>query len=297
MNARRPMRQGAWTLTEVREPVRHPRRGQNDVEQVSAPVLRFPKRVIRRSETEYREHEDRRLKPIEKGQKQHRLQSTAGESRDCHHEERQANQNAENHTGQRHEIQLNPGGTMTVARMKFLFLIALSGMVLLGLVAAVAAEAPARDSAQPFRLASGDFRGIPFTVRQTPTEVECRFEVLRGNPSVHIELLPMREFRLFDPGEEHDTMALTPDARTGDFRRVIDTRGRFALVIVNAKNAPPAIVTLDLKTNVNPDNSDVARTLPPQRQLAVILISFAFFFITVTWSSRKLIRAMRASGR
>jgi hypothetical protein len=170
---------------------------------------------------------------------------------------------------------------MTVARMKFVFL-----MVLLG-----AAGAMAQDSGQPFRLAPGDFRWVPFTVRQTPTEVECRFQVIEGNPSVHIELLPMSEFRLFDRGEEHSTMAVTPDARTGDFRRVIDTRGRYALVVINAKNAPAATVTLDLQTNLNP--ADVARTLPPRRQLAVILISFAFFFVTVTWSSRKLIRAMR----
>ncbi len=176
---------------------------------------------------------------------------------------------------------------MTVSRMKFALLIVLF----------VAARAQAQDPGQPFRLAPGDVRWVPFTVRHTPTEVDCRFEVIEGNPTVHIELLPMSELRSFNRGEEHSTMALTPSAHSGDFRRVIDIRGRYALVVVNAKNAPPATVTLDLRTNANPSNADVARTLPPRRQLAVILISFAFFFITVTWSSRKLIRAMRMSGR
>jgi hypothetical protein len=176
---------------------------------------------------------------------------------------------------------------MTVARMKFALLIVL----------VFAARVQAQDPGQPFRLAPGDFRWVPFTVRHTPTEVECRFEVLEGDPTVHIELLPMSEFGSFNRGEEHSTMALTPSARTGDFRRVIDNRGRYALVVVNAKNAPPVTVTLDLRTNVNPSNADVARTLPPRRRLAVVLISFAFFFVTVTWSSRKLIRAMRMSGR
>lgn len=175
---------------------------------------------------------------------------------------------------------------MTKARMKFVFLALL-----------LAAGAQAQDRAQPFRLAPGDFRWIPFNVRQTPTEVECRFDVLEGHPSVHLELLPMSEFRLFDRGEEHSSLAVTPDARTGNFRRIIDSRGRYALVVINAKNAPPATVTLDLQTNVNPSNTDMARTLPPQRQLAVILISFAFFLVTVSWSSRKLIRAMRAAAR
>jgi hypothetical protein len=160
-----------------------------------------------------------------------------------------------------------------------------------------AAGAQAQDAGQPFRLAPGDFRAVPFTVRQTPTLVEGRFEVLQGSPTVHLELLPLSELRRFDQGAEHSTMALTPDARAGNFRRIVDTRGRYALVVVNAKDAPPATVALDLRMNLNPGNSDVVRTLPPGRQLAVILISFAFFFIAMTWSSRKLIRAMRASGR
>ena len=43
----------------------------------------------------------------------------------------------------------------------------------------------------------------------------------------------------------------------------------------------------------NPNDADLAKTLTPQRRLTVILISFAFLFITVSWSSRKLILAMR----
>lgn len=181
---------------------------------------------------------------------------------------------------------------MIAARMRFAFLIALLGAALTG-----STTARAQDPGQSFHLAPGDFRWVPFTVRQTPTEVECSFKVLEGNASVHVELFPMSEFRLFDRGQEHTTMALTPDGRSGDFRRIIDARGRYAVVVVNARNAPPATVALDFQTNVNPSNADMARTLPPGRQLAVILISFAFFLVTVTLSSRKLIRAMRMSSR
>jgi hypothetical protein len=150
-----------------------------------------------------------------------------------------------------------------------------------------------RDGGQPFRLEPGDFRWIPFTVHQTPSEVDCRFEVINGNPSVHVELLPMSEFRLFSRGREHDTMALTPDGQSGEFRRIIDVRGQYAVVVKNARSAPPATVLLRVQTNLNP-GADVARTLPPARRLTVILISFAFFFITVAWSGRKLMRAMRS---
>jgi hypothetical protein len=149
------------------------------------------------------------------------------------------------------------------------------------------------DKGQPFRLAAGDFRWVPFTVRHTPSEVDCHFEVVRGDASIHLELLPMSEFRLFSRGREHDTMALTPNGRSGEFRRIIDVRGQYAVVVENARDAPTATVLLRVQTNLNP-GADVARSLSPARRLTVILISFAFFFVTVAWSGRRLARAMRS---
>jgi hypothetical protein len=164
--------------------------------------------------------------------------------------------------------------------------------LLIALALLAAAANPSHDGVEPFRLESGDFRWVPFNVRQTPSEVDCHFEVVRGNPSVHMELLPMSEFRLFNRGRDHDTLALTPAGRSGDFRRIIETRGQYAVVIENARGAQPATVLLRVRTNVNP-GPDTAKTLPPGRRLAVVLISFAFFCVTVAWSGRKLIRAMR----
>jgi hypothetical protein len=164
--------------------------------------------------------------------------------------------------------------------------------VLAALLLAPAAQS--RDQGQPFRLEPGDFRWVPFTIRQTPSEVDCEFEVLKGNPSVHLELLPMSEFRLFDRGEEHDTMAVTPEGRSGEFRRIVDARGQYAVVVENAAGSSPATVRLRVETKVNP-GADVARTLPPARRLTVVLISFVFFFVTVAWPGRKLIRAMRSA--
>jgi hypothetical protein len=156
-----------------------------------------------------------------------------------------------------------------------------------------AASGQRDDAGQPFRLEPGDFRWIPFTVRHTPSEVDCRFEVTQGDPSIHVELLPMSEFRLFSRGREHDTMALTPNGRSGEFKRVIEVGGQYAVVVQNKRGAPPATVLLHVRTNLDP-GADVAQVLSPARRLTVILISFAFFFVTVAWSGRKLVRAMRA---
>jgi hypothetical protein len=153
--------------------------------------------------------------------------------------------------------------------------------------------AGAQETGQPFRLEPGDYRWQTIAIRQTPSQVDCHFEVLSGTPSVHLELLPKSEFRRFDRGEEHETLVVTPDGRSGAFRRIIDVSGEYDVVVVNGKHAPPATVSLEVRTSVNPNAGDTARTLSPQRRLTVILISFAFFFLTVTWSARKLLRAMR----
>jgi len=158
----------------------------------------------------------------------------------------------------------------------------------------LAAGSQTPDAGQPFKLEPGDFRWVPFTVRQTPVEVDCHFEVTGASNNVHLELLPMSDFRLFDRGREHETLAATPEARSGGFRRIIDVRGQYAVVVVNARGAPPAVVSLQLQTNVNPNGADIARTLSPQRRFTVIALSFAFFFVTVAWSGRKLILAMRS---
>jgi hypothetical protein len=160
----------------------------------------------------------------------------------------------------------------------------------------LAAIPTAPQPAQSFRLDSGDFRWVPFTVRQTPTGVDCRFEVVSGGSTVHAELLPIGEFRRFDRGLEHETMAATPKGRGGAFRRVINTRGQYAIVIVNEKGAESVTVSLSLETNANPDNGDIATPLTPERRRTVIALSVAFFLLTVTWSGTKLIAAMRANS-
>ena len=153
---------------------------------------------------------------------------------------------------------------------------------------------------QSFRLDPDDFRWFPLTVGNIPVGVSCRFEVLQGDATVHAELVPMSEFRLFNHGRKHDThdtMAFTAVGRSGEFRRVIDGRGQYAVIIANESHAQAAVVSLHVDTSAGPGGGDVARTLPPRRQLTVVLTGLAFFFVTVAWSSRKLVLAMRPAMR
>ncbi|MES1257521.1 MAG: hypothetical protein ABUS51_03790 [Acidobacteriota bacterium] len=161
------------------------------------------------------------------------------------------------------------------------------------MTALIALLLAATQAPQAIRLESGDYRWIPFTVKHVPTEVECRYEVLQGGASVHVELLPMSEFRAFNRGRAHETLAVSPNSRSGAFRRVIEQRGQYAVVVKNERNAPPVTVSLEVRTDLNPDAGLPAQELPPRRRLTVILISFALFFIIVTYSGVKLVRTLK----
>jgi len=149
--------------------------------------------------------------------------------------------------------------------------------------------------AMPLHLGPGEYRWIPFTVKRIPTLVDCRFRVLQGGPTVHMEIMSVPEFRRFNRGRDYDALATAPDGREGEIRRLVDERGEFAVVVANGDRAAVAMVDLEVRTDLDPSADSMARVLPPGRRLAVILISFGIFFGVVTWSGLRLLRVTRAS--
>jgi hypothetical protein len=148
-------------------------------------------------------------------------------------------------------------------------------------------------SAVPLRLGPGEYKWVPLTVKRIPTGVDCRFRVLQGGATVHMEILSGAEFRRFNRGREYDALATAPAGRQGEIRRLMDESGNFAVVVANDDRAPEAMVDLEVSTDLNPSPDSMARVLSPQRRLGVIVISFAIFFGIVTWSGFWLLRATR----
>ena len=166
----------------------------------------------------------------------------------------------------------------------------MKGLLLTLFFAAVATAA----EPQRIHLEPGEYRWVPITVKQIPTEVACRLELSGGQPTVHAELLPMSEFRLFVRRQKHDTLAISREGQSVEFRRIVDSRGQYAVVVRNRENGGPVDLTFEVRTEVDPSSGAVAQTLPGRRRLTVILASFALFFATVLWSGLKLMRAIRA---
>ena len=149
---------------------------------------------------------------------------------------------------------------------------------------------------EPFHLGPGEFRWVPFTVNQTPTAIACRYDIVAGGRTVHLELLAIREFHQFNRGRPHRILSEAPAGESaGAFRYLVKDRGQYAVVVVNDAHASPVAVSLEAAAELDPTPRNVARELPAGRRLAVILISFSLFFIIAGWAGTKLVRAMRNS--
>jgi hypothetical protein len=123
--------------------------------------------------------------------------------------------------------------------------------------------------------------------------VICRFRVVKGAATVHAELAPRDEFRAFARRRSYEKLTATGETTNGFFSQILSEPGDYSVILINAENAPAALVSFSIETRLNPTSPGVARTLPPERRLVVILISFAIFFASAGWSGHRLIRAMK----
>lgn len=155
----------------------------------------------------------------------------------------------------------------------------------------VAPTAPPGDPGQVFVLQ--DYRWVPVIVRRTPTAIECRFEVVTGQPTVHVELVTESDFGLFSRHRAYQALEATKSGNSGGFARTIDTAGRYRVLIRNDRGAPPAAVSLLVRTEVDPPFTTSSIGVTPRRRLVVILASMTLFIGTVLWSGRKLLRAYK----
>lgn len=160
-------------------------------------------------------------------------------------------------------------------------------------IATASLAAQSADTSQVFVLKSGDYTWLPVSVHRIPTAVDCHFEVVGGNPPVHAELVSSRDFVLYSRGREYETLAVTPSGGAGGFRRIIETRGNYRIVILNDRGAPAAAVNLTVHVDVDPEPSTVTTGISTRRKIGVILASLALFVTTVIWSGRKLLRAYK----
>jgi hypothetical protein len=135
------------------------------------------------------------------------------------------------------------------------------------------------------------WRFVPISLKQRPALVEARFEVISGPQNVRLALLRSEDIEKLLAEAPHSVLDVTAEGGAGELSYPIREPGDYGLVIDNGSRAPVS-VRVQVWLDFGKRGPAVVR-LSPERQLTVILISFAVFFGIVSWSARRLLRAVR----
>jgi hypothetical protein len=128
------------------------------------------------------------------------------------------------------------------------------------------------------------------TEKHLPVEVDCVFRVKKGG-NVHLELMTEANLEALRAGQKYDVIQ---SSREGALHQEIGLPGTFAIVLWNDDDTLPAEVALKVSLDFSGKGRALSRTLTPQRQLTVIVLSFLGFFAILTVSARQLLKAMAA---
>jgi hypothetical protein len=134
---------------------------------------------------------------------------------------------------------------------------------------------------------ANDWRFVPLGLNQRPALVIARFEVSPPPQKARLELMTDEELLHLQAGQPHADLSSTPFLSQGTLVYNVPMAGDYVIVMDN-RDQPPARVRLRVRLDF-----PAVTQLPREKQLAVILISFAAFFVVVTWSARRLLRNMR----
>jgi hypothetical protein len=145
-----------------------------------------------------------------------------------------------------------------------------------------------------YEIPPAEWRYVEFTVKQHPVRVSCDFSVASGAQEIRLALLRRYDLERLRTERPHGMLASAGPGASGKFDYQLHTPGDYVVVIDNRADASnPARVKLRLSLDFAPTAGPAVTYLSPRRQIAVILISFAVFFAIVTYSARKLLRAVR----
>jgi len=137
-----------------------------------------------------------------------------------------------------------------------------------------------------FEVPANDWRYVPRTVTREPALVDCAFQADTPDAQVRLVLLTQEDLNAWRRGRDHDEIGSTPVGPRGVLRMPLHDPDAYIVI----ENRGPRAAAVRLRVFLEQPN---VRYLPRSRRLAVILISFTVFFAIVTFSARRLLKAIR----
>jgi hypothetical protein len=139
---------------------------------------------------------------------------------------------------------------------------------------------------ETFEIPAGDWRYVPRPLTEEPAMVDCIFQCGRPDAQVRLVLVSHAGLNAWRTGRDHDEIAATPAGPRGTLRTSVHDADTYVAI----ENRAPQPVRVRLRVFLEQPR---VRYLSRGRQLAVIAISFGVFFAIVSFSARKLLKAIR----
>jgi hypothetical protein len=147
-----------------------------------------------------------------------------------------------------------------------------------------------------YRIPPAEWKYVEVNLRQRPALVSASFQTESGAGKVRLALMTRADLERLREDLPHGVLAVTEIGKSGalDFR--VRQPGDNVLIVDNrSSKTQAAAVHLRIGLDFARPTVPLVTRLAPQRQLAVIILSFAFFSGVVTYSARKLLRAAKRS--
>jgi len=142
-----------------------------------------------------------------------------------------------------------------------------------------------------YRIPAREWRWVPVSLRQQPALITAVYRAQDGPTQIRLRLIRRADLDKFREGLPPGVIAATAFGANGSLAHPIAVPGDYVILVENEGDTP-ARVRLRIALDFSRAGPRVTR-LTPQRQFTVIAISFAVFFGIVTWSARRLLRAVR----
>lgn len=145
-----------------------------------------------------------------------------------------------------------------------------------------------------YRIPPAEWRYVELDLKQQPALVSASYQVEAGSQQVRLALIRREDLERLRDGLPHGILAVTAPGPSGNLDYHVRRPGDYVIVLDNQAGPKPAAVHLRIGLNFSGGQEPEVTQISPRRQLTVIAISFAVFFGIVTYSARRLLRAIKS---
>ncbi len=142
------------------------------------------------------------------------------------------------------------------------------------------------------RIPPHNWRYMELSLKQRPALVNARYEVDEGPPRVRLALTTRDELERLRADLQPALLSETGAGSSGRVFYDVPQKGDYVLLVEN-RGIAEAVVHLRVVLDFSGRHSLTVTEITPRRKAVVVAVSLAVFLAIVTYSSRRLLRAVR----